>query len=145
LHAQSVADENDGEGNNVNKATAASSDDPQQQQQRSNGDDGGGSNNWLEEWAMEGAKKIAQMDIHERTQRALLAEMTEDKIYELNIALEELVDEDSGEIPPQAMPAAKEIAQQTRSLQLQYRDLVTGGPSTILQAMASLKSNDSSN
>jgi hypothetical protein len=93
--------------------------------------------NWLERWAMEGAQKIAALDIQERTQRTLLAEMAEDKIYELNIDLEKLIDEDTGEISD--IDKAKDIALQTRSLQEQYRLLVTGEPSSMLQAMASLK------
>jgi hypothetical protein len=98
--------------------------------------------NWLEQWAQEGAQEIAQLDIHERTQRALLAEMAEDKIYELNEALERLLDEDTGEILD--MDQARDIAQQTKSLQEQYRTLVKGGPSSMLQAMASLNDNNSS-
>jgi hypothetical protein len=97
--------------------------------------------NWLEDWALEGAQKIAQLDIQERTQRALLAEMAEDKIYELNEALERLMDEDTGEILD--LDQARDIVQQTRSLQEQYRTLVTGGPSSMLQAMASLNENRS--
>jgi hypothetical protein len=100
------------------------------------------SNNWLEDWALEGAVKIAQLNIHERTQRALLAEMAEDKIYELNEALERLIDEETGKILD--LDQARDIAQQTRSLQEQYRALVTGGPSSMLQAMASLNENSSS-
>ena len=41
--------------------------------------------NWLEMWALEGAKKIATLDINERTQRAMLAEICEDEIYQLTI------------------------------------------------------------
>ncbi|KAL3907488.1 MAG: hypothetical protein SGILL_008853 [Bacillariaceae sp.] len=89
---------------------------------------------WLEEWALEGAAKIAQLDLHERTQRAMLAEMAEDKIYENTVALEKLVDEDTGEITD----AAKDIALQMKSLQSQYKALVTGEESTMLKAMASL-------
>jgi hypothetical protein len=99
--------------------------------------------NWLEEWALEGASKIAKLDLHERTQRAMLAEMVEDKIYENSITLEKLLDEDTGEITDRE--AAKEIAMQTRSLQGQYKALVTGEDSTILKAMASLKETDSRN
>jgi hypothetical protein len=112
-------------------------DDMRQQSQEQNQGSGPAAKNWLEEWALEGAKKIAQLDIQERTQRVMLAEMAEDKIYELNIALEELIDEETGEILD--LVQAKDIAQQTRSLQIQYRALVTGGPSSMLQAIASLK------
>jgi hypothetical protein len=67
--------------------------------------------------------------------------MAEDKIYELNEALERLMDEDTGEILD--LDQARDIVQQTRSLQEQYRTLVTGGPSSMLQAMASLNENRS--
>mmetsp|Transcript_3011 Transcript_3011/g.6775 ORF Transcript_3011/g.6775 Transcript_3011/m.6775 type:complete len:117 (-) Transcript_3011:169-519(-) len=42
-------------------------------------------NSWLETWALEGAEKIASLDINERTQRAMLAEICEDEIYQLTI------------------------------------------------------------
>ncbi|KAL3916139.1 MAG: hypothetical protein SGILL_005314 [Bacillariaceae sp.] len=96
--------------------------------------------NWLEKWAIEGAAKIAKLDLNERTQRVMLAEMAEDKIYELTVALEKLVDEETGEISD--MEAAKEIAEQSRSLQGQYKALVTGEESSVLNAMASLKERD---
>lgn len=94
---------------------------------------------WLEKWALEGAKTIAQLDIHERTQRSMLAEKVEDRIYELTVALEKLVDESTGQIHDKDLPKAKEIAEETRNLQVEYRDLVTGAPSTMLKAVASLK------
>lgn len=99
--------------------------------------------NWLEEWALKGAAKIAKLDIHERTQRAMLAEMVEDKIYQNTISLEKLVDDATGEITDIA--AAKELATQTQSLQGQYKALVTGEQSTMLKAMASLKERKSRN
>ena len=89
---------------------------------------------WLEEWALEGAAKIAKLDLHERTQRAMLAEMVEDKIYDNTVALEKLVDEETGEITD--IEEAKEIARQSQRLQGQYKALVTGEDSAMLNAMA---------
>lgn len=100
-------------------------------------DDTKESTNWLETWALEGSKKIASLDITERTQRALLAEMCEDEIYQLTIELEQLQDETTGEI--WNMDRAKEIALQSRSLQQQYKDLVSGDPSSVLTTLLSLK------
>jgi hypothetical protein len=97
---------------------------------------------WLEGWALEGARTIAHLDIHERTQRSMLAEKVEDRIYELTIALENLVDEATGTITDEDLPKAKEIAEETRSLQVEYRDLVTGAPSRMLNAVASLKATE---
>jgi hypothetical protein len=115
----------------------------QQQQQRQL--------NWLEQWAQEGAQKIANLDIEERTQRTLFAEMAEDKIYELNLQLEELMDDETGQLKEEEdnndsiKELAEDIALQTRSLQEQYRLLVTGEPSSMLQAMSSLKNNSNNN
>ena len=68
---------------------------------------------------------------------ALLAEMCEDEIYQLTIELETLVDETSGEILDRAR--AREIAVQSRSLQKQYKDLVSGEPSVVLSTLSKLK------
>jgi hypothetical protein len=100
--------------------------------------DGDGEFNWLEEWALEGAKKIGMLGIQERTQRAMLAQMTEDRIYEITNILESLVDEDTQEISEENIPKAKELAQQTRVLQKEYKDLVTGEPSTLIDTISNL-------
>ena len=94
--------------------------------------------NWLEEWAMEGKDAVALMNTAERTQRVMLAQMTEDRIYEITKVLDTLVDEATGQIAEADMPKAKELAIQTRNLQKEYKDLVTGAPSTLLETLASL-------
>ena len=98
--------------------------------------------NWLEEWAMEGKDAVALMKTAERTQRAMLAQMTEDRIYEITKVLDTLVDEATGQISEADMPKAKELAIQTRNLQKEYKDLVTGAPSTMLETLASLNLSD---
>lgn len=125
-------------------AKGESSSEGQQQKQRQL--------NWLEQWAQEGAQKIANLDIEERTQRTLFAEMAEDKIYELNLQLEELMDDETGQLKEEdensnsnIKELAEDIALQTRSLQEQYRLLVTGEPSSMLQAMSSLKNSNNNN
>jgi flagellar basal body-associated protein FliL len=88
----------------------------------------------LEELSSEGADKIAKLDIQERTKRAMLAEQVEDRIFELSDQLEEMFDENYL-LPESNREQAVELAQQTKSLQLQYQELVSGKPSTILEAL----------
>jgi len=97
--------------------------------------------NWLEEWALEGAEKVGLFGIQERTQRVMLAQMTEDRIYEISNILESLIDENTQEISNDDIPKAKELAQQTIFLQKEYKDLVTGSPSTLLDTISNFKPN----
>jgi hypothetical protein len=90
----------------------------------------------LEELSLKGADKIANLDIQERTKRAMLAEQVEDRIFELSEQLEGLFDENYL-LPESNREGAVELAQQTKSLQLQYQELVSGKPSTILEALES--------
>ena len=73
-------------------------------------------------------------DIPERAKRAMLAEAVEDRIFELSEKLEELFDAE-GRLPEANRDKAVEIAQQTKSMQLQYDELVSGGPSSILNSL----------
>jgi hypothetical protein len=88
----------------------------------------------MEELSSKGADKIAKLDIQERTKRAMLAEQVEDRIFELSDQLEEMFDENYL-LPEKNREQAVELAQQTKSLQLQYQELVSGKPSTILKAL----------
>lgn len=110
----------------------------QQQNEATADENDEGAFNWLEEWALEGKEAIALMKTQERTQRVMLAQMTEDRIYEITIVLETLVDEATGQIAETDMSKAKELAMQTRSLQKEYKDLVTGAPSTMLETLNNL-------
>ena len=98
--------------------------------------------NWLEEWALQGRDAVALMKTAERTQRVMLAQMTEDRIYEITKDLDTLVDETTGQIAEADIPKAKELAIQTRNLQKEYKDLVTGAPSTMLETLANLNLSD---
>lgn len=98
--------------------------------------------NWLEEWALEGKDAVALMKTAERTQRVMLAQMTEDRIFEITKVLDTLVDETTGQIAEADIPKAKELAIQTRNLQKEYKDLVTGAPSTMLETLANLNLSD---
>eukprot|EP00535_Pseudo-nitzschia_heimii_P000932 CAMPEP_0197186720 /NCGR_PEP_ID=MMETSP1423-20130617/14456_1 /TAXON_ID=476441 /ORGANISM="Pseudo-nitzschia heimii, Strain UNC1101" /LENGTH=180 /DNA_ID=CAMNT_0042638111 /DNA_START=97 /DNA_END=639 /DNA_ORIENTATION=- len=103
------------------------------------GEDEKGEFNWLEEWALEGKDAVSLMKTEERTKRVMLAQMTEDRIYEITKLLDTMVDEATGEIAEGNIPKAKELAMQTRNLQKEYKDLVTGAPSTMLQTLSNLK------
>jgi hypothetical protein len=89
----------------------------------------------LESMSLEGAKVIARMDIPERAKRAMLAEAVEDRIFSLTEKLESLIDE-GGMITEDNRGKAVEIAQATKSLQVQYQNLVSGKESSILQALS---------
>jgi hypothetical protein len=101
----------------------------QQQQQQQN-------NIIFEAMSIQGAEKIAKMSIPERAKRAMLAEATEDRIFELTERLEGLMDQDNGgSISAANRDEAMDLAQQAKKLQMQYNDLVNGNPSSILQAI----------
>lgn len=95
----------------------------------------------LEEMSLKGADRIREMDVPERAKRALLAETVEDRIFELTEVLEGFVD-DNGMIPEENREKAVEIAQEAKSLKIQYNNLVTGQPSTILSTLDNSSSDD---
>lgn len=88
----------------------------------------------LEGLSRDGAAKIAEMSLTERTKRAMLAEKIEDEIFSRAAELDRLSNE-AGTIPEQHMPLAKEIASQARRLQIQYDELVSGQESSVLNAL----------
>jgi len=92
---------------------------------------------------------IASMDIDERAKRAMLAEVIEDRIFELTDAMEQLLrvqadptNEDNTIIPESNRQKAIQLAQQTKSLQIQYEELVSGNPSTVLNTFQSVGSDN---
>jgi len=98
---------------------------------------------FMEVLSARGAARIARLSIPERAKRALLAEAVEDQIFanteELErIMLQEADDDDgSGTRLPveQRRQAVVEIASQTKTLQVQYQELVSGESSSVLNAM----------
>ena len=90
--------------------------------------------NLMEQLSLAGAEKIAQLDIPERAKRAMLAEAIEDRIFDLTEVMESLFDENNM-LPESNREKAVELAQQTKSLQIQYGELVSGGPSSVLQSL----------
>jgi len=89
--------------------------------------------NIMEMASIAGAEEIAKLDIHERTKRAMIAEQVEDRIFELVDQLEQMVEKNNGVLEGDDREEAVELARQTKSLQLQYADLVNGRPSSLLE------------
>jgi len=81
-----------------------------------------------------GAEAIRKLDIEERTKRAMLAEATEDRIFELVDELDLLVKRNGGieNLSDEIRGEAVELAKQTNAFQIQYDDLVNGKPSQLL-------------
>lgn len=88
----------------------------------------------MEALSRNGADKIASLSIQERTRRAMLAEAIEDEIFANTERLESLLDDD-GTLPVQHRERAVSIAKKTKSLQVQYQELVSGGESSVLNSV----------
>lgn len=88
----------------------------------------------MEQSSMTGAKAAAKMSLEERTKRVILAEAVEDRIFEIADDLEALFDKNNGILGEEDTEEATELAKQTKALQIQYDDLVSGKPSLILDA-----------
>lgn len=88
----------------------------------------------LEMSSLAGAQAIAKLDLEERTKRAMLAEVIEDRIFELVDELELFVAKNNGlvDASDNVRMRATEMVRETKSLQLQYDDLVNGRPSLLL-------------
>jgi hypothetical protein len=91
----------------------------------------------LEDMALKGADLISKMSIPERTKRAMLAEAMEDRIFELTEVLEGFVDKE-GMIQEENREKAIEVAKQVKQFQIQYSDMVSGAPSSLLQTLNSV-------
>ena len=101
----------------------------------------------MEALSAEGAARIAQLSIPERAKRAMLAEAVEDQIFANTEQLEILllktnygrkIDCEDESDPEENRNYAVELAQQTRTLQVQYRELVMGESSSVLNALESV-------
>lgn len=99
----------------------------------------------MEALSAQGSARIAQLSIAERTKRAMLAEAVEDQIFENTEQLEELLTNRGNNISSSSSSTSNEVienrkhavelAQQTKALQVQYRELVSGEPSSVLNAL----------
>lgn len=89
----------------------------------------------MEKSSIAGAEAIRKIDIEERTKRAMLAEAVEDRIFDLADDLDLLVKRNGGveNLSEDVREEAVELAKQTKALQVQYDDLVNGGPSQLLE------------
>ena len=93
----------------------------------------------LEQLSREGASQIASLDVHERAKRAMLAEAIEDRIMDNIEVLEHLVAQTESSCRAKAV----ELARETKTLQVQYEELVTGKPSSVLQSLEAVMGNSS--
>ena len=91
----------------------------------------------LDELSMSGASKIATISIPERAKRALLAEATEDQIIRLTDEMEQMIGVD-GIISKEYREKVTETATRMKELQIQYDELVSGKPSSVLAVLDAL-------
>lgn len=90
---------------------------------------------FLESSAQSGAPEVRKMSIQERTQRSMLAEVAEDRMLSLSDELELLLGEDGLPKKDEYRDEVVALAQQIKASQEQYRALVNGEPSPLLDAL----------
>jgi hypothetical protein len=96
-------------------------------------------NEFLENASRKGADRVRTLSIEERTKRAMLAEAVEDRMVLLSEQLEELLGEDG---LPKKVEFRKEVeilAKQIKESRMEYKALVTGDESSMLNALDILK------
>lgn len=91
----------------------------------------------LEELSMSGAGKIAILSIPERAKRALLAEAIEDRIIRLTEEVDQMIGVDGG-LSQDLREKVIEAATRMKDLQIQYDELVSGKPSSVLTVLDAL-------
>lgn len=90
---------------------------------------------FLEKTAQDGAAVVRKMSIEERTKRAMLAEATEDRMIALIDDLDELLGEDGLPKKVEDREEAVSIAKEIKASQEQYKALVNGEPSSLLDTL----------
>ncbi|GFH57304.1 hypothetical protein CTEN210_13780 [Chaetoceros tenuissimus] len=90
---------------------------------------------FLEKTAQDGAAAVRKMSIEERTKRAMLAEATEDRMIALVDDLDELLGEDGLPKKVEDREEAVSIAKEIKASQEQYKALVNGEPSGLLDTL----------
>jgi len=90
---------------------------------------------FLESSAQSGASVVRKMSIQERTQRSMLAEVAEDRMISLSDELELLLGEDGLPKKDEYRDEVVALAQQIKASQEQYRALVNGETSPLLDAL----------
>jgi len=99
-------------------------------------------NGFFEEAAKQGAKKVADMSVQERTKRAMLAEAVEDRMVLLYDDLEELLGVDGLPSSAENRDEVEVLAREIKSLRQEYQVLVTGGQSPMLDSIDGTASGD---
>jgi hypothetical protein len=91
--------------------------------------------NFLESSARDGSSAVRLMSVEERTKRALLAEAAEDRMMKLTDDLDKLLGDDGMPKNIEDREEAVKIARQIKASQEQYRSLVNGEPSPLIDAL----------
>jgi len=88
-----------------------------------------------------GAVDISNMDVAERTKRAMLAELVEDTIFNLEEKLEQMIGKD-GKVPEDEKLRERcvSLARQIKDAQGKYESLVSGAPSDLLNSLVNIGS-----
>mmetsp|Transcript_12930 Transcript_12930/g.15556 ORF Transcript_12930/g.15556 Transcript_12930/m.15556 type:complete len:102 (-) Transcript_12930:156-461(-) len=95
----------------------------------------------MEQASREGANRIKELSIAERTKRAMMAEAVEDRIFSMYDDLEELIKED-GTLEVDDREEATDLAKQIKASQEQYETLVSGRPSSMLDQLSTSEVDD---
>jgi hypothetical protein len=90
---------------------------------------------FLEASAQDGASTVRRMSVEERTKRAMLAEAAEDRMVQLSDDLDELLGEDGLPKKVEYRDEVITVAKQIQASQDQYRALVNGESSPLLDAL----------
>lgn len=120
---------------------AANNDPSMDSSSNSKGDVSHAQAKFLETTAREGASAVRHMSVEERTKRALLAEAAEDRMVKLTDDLDKLLDHDGLPRKVEYREEVIVIARQIKASQEQYRSLVNGEPSPLLDALDGQKEN----
>ena len=99
---------------------------------------------FLEQASIKGSDKMRLISIEERTKRAMLAEAVEDRMVEQFNSLEELLDDDGMPLKIEYRDEVEVLAKEIKASREQYQRLVSGEPSSVLEAFNSEESDEKS-
>ena len=91
----------------------------------------------LESMSRNGAKAIDALSLEERTQRAIMAEAIEDRIFAISEELDSMIVD--GMIPHNMRDEAVHLAKESKRLKGQYNDIVSGKPSSVMNSIDGLR------
>ena len=97
----------------------------------------------FEKMSKDGADAIASLSLDERTQRAMMAEAIEDRIFAISDELDSMIGA-NGMIAENLRQDAVHLARESSTLKKQYSDLVSGKPSGVLSSISSMFSEKNS-